>query len=92
MTPDYTAATADVLTAATLAKPEAKKAAVRAVLESYFPATGEIQPHPDSMMAKCTALLIEPSGRVQLWEGRVYRGTFTDLDTAVSDIKRRAQA
>lgn len=38
--PDYTNATADVLTAATLAKPEAKKAAVKAILESYFPATG----------------------------------------------------
>ncbi len=39
--PDYTLATADILTAATLAKPEAKKAAVKAVLEAYFPATGE---------------------------------------------------
>lgn len=93
--PDYTLATADVLTAATLARPEAKKAAVRAVLESYFPATGETRTDVPPLLRQQRpheiALMILKDGRTELWEGTTYRGTFNDLDTAVADIKRRAQ-
>ncbi len=87
--PDYTLATADILTAATLAGPEAKKAAVRAVLEAYFPATGEPQPVP----AVCRnarqgeiALMIQADGRVEHWEGTTFRVTYGNLREAMEGI------
>lgn len=90
MTPDYTTATADVLTAATLAKPEAKKAAVKAVLESYFPATGET-PAPWNGTVD-HILKINPDGRVEEWEGSTYRATYLDVADAANEIMKRRKA
>ncbi len=94
--PDYTLATADILTAATLAGPEAKKAAVRAVLETYFPATGDTEAQPVPAVCRNArlgeiALMIQADGRVEHWEGMTYRESYIDLDSAVEDIKRRAK-
>ncbi len=85
--PDYTLATADILTAATLAKLEAKKAAVKAVLEAYFPATGPIDP---SGASGFHLLKLLPDGRVEEWEGSTYRGVFINIQDVCAELARRS--
>jgi hypothetical protein len=90
--PDYDTATADILTAATLAKPEARKAAVKAVLQSYFPATVEgpsLGVH--AQFHQGTVLIVHSDGAVEEWEGTTYRARWQDLQHYVDDCKRRVK-
>lgn len=89
----YTAAIGDILTAATLAHPEAKAAAVRAVMQSYFPTTGAGAPQKPSVPITAElehVLILRRNGQVEEWEGNVFRGTFMSLQGATDDLKARA--
>jgi len=84
MTPDYTNAIADLLTVATLAKPEVKKAAMLAILKFYFPSSGETPAVFRNMKSSEIGLIVLPDGQVERWEGMTYRGTYATYEAAMN--------